>query len=110
MITTYSVIRPGHASETHSIDWPKEPGFDRISALVRPLLDGAELERVAVLHHQRRTDMFVDETGALRGLPRNDEATEIYRANWLQQHPHTDPEALPAIYGTAILFDRPVWF
>lgn len=34
---------------------------------------------------------------------------EVDRANWLDQFPNEDPESLPAIAGTAIVFDRIVW-
>jgi hypothetical protein len=53
--------------------------------------------------------MFVDETGVGR-LPRNEAATAIYRNNWLTQHPSVPAESISAIYGTAVLFARRVWF
>lgn len=56
-------------------------------------------------------DMFIDEDGHSRDRPRrNEKATAIYRANWLRQHPSTDPETLPWIAGPAVLFDKRVWF
>ena len=75
----------------------------------RRLLDDAVMEHVAVLYQDRPADMFVDEIGAIKSLPRNEAATAIYRANWLKQHPRTDPESLDAIYGPAVLFHRIVW-
>lgn len=110
MKTTYHVLRVGKQLETASADLPEQPGYDKLRKLITPLLDGANLEHVAVLHDGKRTDMFVDDTGALKGLPLNPEATAIYRNNTMSQHPETDPESLPAIYGPAILFDRRVWF
>jgi hypothetical protein len=112
MKTNYAIFRPGHASaEWHEIDWPEDPGYDRIKALISPLLDGAPLEHVTVLYEDRRADMFVDEKGHVKAEPlqRNDRATEIYRANWLKHHPKDDPETLPWIAGVAVLFDRIVW-
>jgi hypothetical protein len=73
--------------------------------------DGAEYpEHVSVLFKGAPADMFVDETGVLKGLPRNEAATAIYRANWLKQHPEQDPEALPHIAGTAVVTGRRIWF
>lgn len=115
MKTPYAIYRPGHASpEQHEIDWPESPGYDRLKTLIEPLIDGEPLEHVTVLHDGKRRDMFVSELGQLqmatRGpLPRNDAATVIYRNNWITQHPKADPETLPWIAGTAILFERIVW-
>lgn len=110
MRTAFTIFRVGAAPERREVDLPEVPGFDALRRVVEPLLDGARLEHVTVLHEGRRADMFVDEIGQLKGLPRNDEATGIYRNNWLTRHPGTDPEALPTIVGPAVLFDRRVWF
>ena len=83
---------------------------DALRAVVEPMLYGGRLEHVSVLHEGRPTDMFVGEDSAYAGNVRNDKATKIYRANWMDQHPTTDPESLPAIYGPAVLVDRRVWF
>ena len=72
--------------------------------------------------------MFVGETSSINGRHiRNIRATNIYRANAIQQaatgiefnlppfevprtSPHLDPESLPAISGPAVLFpDFIVW-
>ena len=53
--------------------------------------------------------MFVNETGIVKKLPRNDEATRLYRANWLKRHPKDDPESLPYIAGAAVVFEERVW-
>jgi len=109
--TTYTIFRVGVAPETVETDLPAEPGYDALKQLIGPLIDGEPLEHVTVLHEGERRDMFVDENSALTGLPRNEAATAIYRNNWLTRHPGADPESIPAIYGTAILFpDRQVWF
>lgn len=119
MKTTYEIYRVGAPPERHEIDWPRDPGRDRIEALVEMLLDEQSREppeHVSVLHNGERCDMFVSEIGhrALtwrEPLPINEAATRIYRNNWLTYRPGTDPESLPAIAGTAILFpDRQVWF
>lgn len=110
MLTSYTVYRVGRDPETAEADIPEQPGYDALKSIIVPLLDGAPLEHVTVLHEGDRRDMFVDECGAINGLPRNDAATAIYRNNWLTQHPSTNPEDMPAIYGTAILFSRRVWF
>lgn len=100
---------------------PPKPSLRDIKIVVLPLLDRGDgvprdLEHVSVLFQGERADMFVDEVGVNDGLPRNDLATDIYRANWISQHPanalraNFDPESLPHIAGTAVLFrGRRVW-
>lgn len=117
MNTTYAVYYAGRVDpEVYVVDWPKDPGYGRIKALVEPLIGGEPLEQVAVLHAGQRRDMFVSETGNVHlttrdPLPINDAATAIYRHNRLTQHPGTDPDTLPTIAGTAVLFtNRRVWF
>jgi hypothetical protein len=106
----YTIFRPGMPPMFGAVAWPDEPGYDRIRMLIEPLLEGAHLEHVSVLHEGRRADMFVDDEGRLKHLPRNEEATAIYRAAALSREPDRDPETIPFIAGTAILFDRRVWF
>lgn len=111
METEYIVIRPDGTEEKHTANLPEEPDYEQIKAIMIQVFGPRSwFERVAVLHDGKRTDMFVDEEGLLKRLPRNEKATAIYRANWLAQHPATDPEELNLIVGTAVLFTRPVWF
>jgi len=79
------------------------PTLAELEAVIRPLLDGADMEHVAVLWDGRRCDMFVDEMGALKKLKRNDYARDLSQ-QLADPSPGTDPESMPAIYGTAILF------
>jgi hypothetical protein len=117
MKTTYEIYRVGQSEpERGETDWPSNPGYDRIKALVEPLLgEGEPLEHVSVLHKGHRRDMFVSELGhrdlTTRGpLPINDEGTKIYRNYSLAMEPGRDPESLPDIAGTAVLFPtRTVW-
>ena len=110
MQTIIQIFRPGQPVEKRSVEFKGDkPSYANLKAVIKPLLDGAGLEHVAVLWNGGRRDMFVDECGQLKGLPRNDEATKVYRNNWLTQHPKTDPEAMPWIAGPAILFDDVVW-
>lgn len=110
MLTAYTIYRVGQEPEKTEAELPSEPGYHALKGLISPLLDGADLEHVTVLHEGTRHDMFVDEMGSVKGLPRNEPATAIYRNNWLTQHPSVDAESIAAIYGTAILFHRRVWF
>lgn len=111
METTYTIIRPDGTEEHHTVDLPQEPGFDALAKIIRPILGkGRDLERVNVLHEDRYTDMFVDDSGLLDDLPLNEKATAIYRNNVLKHEPGTAPESLPPIAGTAVLFSRRVWF
>lgn len=110
MQTTYMVMIPGQEPTTHEVDWPHAPSLPRIRSVVTPVLNGGDLERVAVLYDGQRRDMFVDEDGHAKGLPRNEAATKIYRAYWLSQHPNDEPESLPYVVGPAVLFtSRQVW-
>ena len=109
-MTTITIMRPGADTETQPIEVAAKPGYLALKSIVAPFLNGGMLEHVTVLHDGKRADMFVDDEGLLKGLPRNDAATVIYRNNWLTAHPKDDPESLPAIYGPAVLFSRQVWF
>jgi hypothetical protein len=113
--TQYTVIPVQGPATEHEVDWPAEPGYRVIKGVVEPLLgEGEPLEHVSVLWAGKRADMFVSEYGHMQlttraPLPRNEAATAIYRANWLRQHPDCDPETLPWIAGTAVLFHRIIW-
>jgi hypothetical protein len=120
MNTTYTVYHTDSSVSAGSIDWPENPTVDQIKALVEPIV-GGPLEHVRVLapamaqavmvSHADYRDMFVDELGHVRAggpKPRNDAATAIYRANWLRAK-GGDPEDVPWIAGTAIVFDRQIW-
>lgn len=110
MKTRYTVYRVGAEPVDAEVNWPAEPSYQEIKALIRALLDGAHMEHVSVLYEGKRADMFVDDEGMNKRLPRNEVPTRIYRGNWLAQHPGTEPESMSAIHGTAILFHRRVWF
>jgi hypothetical protein len=110
-MTGYRVIKAdgsevfqGHA------DLPAKPDYLQLKAVIDPLLGGLDFERVNVWFDDRYTDMFVDECGMLKGLPRNERATVIYRANALKHQPDQNPEHLPCICGDVVLFARRVWF
>lgn len=66
-------------------------------------------EHVNVWHQGEYRDMFVDETSALKGLPVNAKATEIYHANVKAHFPDEFSADMPLIYGDALLFDQRVW-
>lgn len=117
MKTCILIMRPDQPHESAEHDLPREPGYEKLLAIIEPILgQGRWMERVSVLADFKGgtdfkpTDMFVDENGHLTGLPFNRAATIIYRRNALMQRPGTDPSTLPHIVGTAILFDRRVWF
>jgi hypothetical protein len=109
MQTSYKVMKVDGSEEAGAVDWPREPGYAAISKLVNPLL-GAELEHVSVLHDGKPSDMFVDGDGQIKGLPRNEAATAIYRAYAMKRDPDRDPEDIPWIAGTAVIFDRRIWY
>lgn len=85
----------------------------QVSAVVLQVITHASsIERVRVFFDDRYLDMFVDEMGAIKRLPRNDAATVIY---WNNMRAHALEEFAkavgkhPCIYGDAVLFLRPVW-
>ena len=110
MKTGYTIYRTNGTKEISSLDWPEDPGYSAIKALVGPIV-GGDLEHVTVLHGGERRDMFVNEIGHVRKggpLPLNEAATEIYCANSVSQG--FSLETLPTIVGDAVLFHRRVWF
>lgn len=119
MITPYLILWSHAAPESGAIDLPEKPSFERLAEFLIPLLN-ADFERVKVLADFRGgndfipLDMFVDERGGPKRLPRNEAATTLYRrANLMGRTPCApvrDPEHLAFISGTAILFSRRVWF
>lgn len=110
MKTVITILHVNGQQEQREVDLPEEPGYHTLRDLVSPILNGADIERVNVLHEGGYTDMFVDDSGLLLGLPRNSAATAIYRHNVLTHEPDVDASSLPAIYGDAVLFSRRVWF
>lgn len=111
ILTTYRVLSEAGTFVDHEVMMEKKPSYDELRSLVEPHLNGARLMHVRVLCPLlgQWTDMFVDEMGALRRLPRNDAATRIFRNGHLSKRPDDDPESLPYIAGAAVVFLRPVW-
>ena len=118
--TNMKIIRANGNTETSVRALTAEPGYDVLRRLINPILDGSGMERVAVwadFHGGTKfeaLDMFVDELCAIKRLPRNEIATAHYRRATMMGltgvAKPSDPESIPAIYGTAILFSRRVWF
>ncbi|MBB76609.1 MAG: hypothetical protein CMJ75_19050 [Planctomycetaceae bacterium] len=109
MKTDFIILRADGTQLHQSIDLPEEPGYDALRAIVEPVING-HFEHARVSYEGQLASMFVDESGLLNGLPRNERATEIYRAYWLSKHPGTNPESLSYIAGDVVLFTRNVWF
>ncbi len=106
--TRYELLRHDGSRLIVSISFPYKPSLVAIRDLITPLL-GGRFERVSVLHESTRCDMFVLEDGHRRMLPRNEQATRVYRHNVLSRKPHVNPESLHWIAGPAVLFDRVIW-
>ena len=100
MKTDAILFKPDGTEQHLAFDLPQDPGFHALDRIIRPLIDGANLERVCVLYHGQVTDMFVDDEGLLKGLPINEKASAIYNPR----------SFVPAIFGPAVLFLRRVWF
>jgi hypothetical protein len=112
MLTRFTIYWADGSLQGEIIDWPESPTLDQIRRLVEPIV-GEPMEHVRVLDPKsdEYRDMFVDELGHMRQggpRPRNEAATAIYRHNWLQ-HEGGEPDDLPWIAGTAIVFDRIIW-
>ena len=110
MKTEMHVYRPGADMETIFVDLPARPALDDLRKLTRPILECVHDEHVYVLYQGKPLDMFIDEMSALRRLPVNEAATEIYHAGMRAADPGIDLTDAAVIFGTAILFTRQVWF
>jgi hypothetical protein len=108
-------MRPDEPNEGLTVDLAPNPEYEALRALLLPLLKCEFFEHVSVLSdfagglNFRRADMFVDEMGHPKNLPRNEAATLIYRRNALLNQGAKDPEILDWIAGPAVLFERAVW-
>jgi hypothetical protein len=134
MITRIVIMRPGAADETGSVDLPEPPSYRDLDRVLRPLLDGGDLEHVLVytgaepfLGEHAYRDMFVDEEGhekvfrpaadgsavrdrAGKNLPRNEAATALNLRNCRMHEPEKPDDPDYFIVGPAVLFpDRRVW-
>lgn len=107
--TQFTILRADGTEEVRSQRMHDMPGYMVLQLLVTPILGCEYAERVRVLHDGQALDLFVDEGGLDKRLPRNEKATAIYRNNVMTQEPGTDPESLACIVGDAVLFSRPVW-
>jgi hypothetical protein len=123
MKTRVLLIPPLGQPSITVVDLPEEPNHTAIAKLVIPLIGGGKhvyMERVRVLAdfdggtNYQPTDMIVDEDFLRKRLPRNEYATTIYRRATMLGRTGvpapSDPETLPPILGTAVLFDRRIWF
>ena len=119
--TRWMVIPPGR-EPVRIIEGklPANPSLQRLRATILPLIPEAEyMEHVSVLaafsasDDLKHRDMFVSESGHKDMLPRNDRATAIYRQATMAGRSGApvpaDPEDLPWIAGTAVLFERRIW-
>lgn len=112
--TRLLVMAPEEPSERRTFQLAQQPTYDELAELMK-LLGVENCEHVSVLADFagglafKRADMFVDEHGHSKRLPRNEAATAIYRRNALLHQGVKDPESLPWIAGTAVLFERVVW-
>lgn len=118
METKILIMRPDEPHETQTVELPRKPTYAQLKAVIEPLLNGAPMEHVSVLADFKGgldfkpADMFVDEMAHVRkGVPpvMNGAATVIYRRASILRSPGIDPDSLPWIGGTALLFHRRVW-
>lgn len=101
----YTIYEPDGTNSEHEVDLPARPGYDRLKAVLSPLFPGTHFEHVTIL---RGPDMFVDEIGAIRGLPVNEAATKLYQEAAIRRG--FDARDLSKIYGRAVVFHQRVWY
>lgn len=114
------ILMPGKKPESAICRLPADHISPRYYAALRRQVEaitGDPMEHVNVFtdfnggNDFRYLDMFVNETGHLNGMRRNERATAIYRNNIMVHEPVPPPrETLPWIAGPAVLFSQRVWF
>lgn len=124
VLTKVKLIAVDGTETLEELELANKPTYDALKAIIDPFISGTRdppywFERVAVLDNfgdgkMRPLDMFVDENGLVKHLPRNEKATTIYRranlCGMTAVAPVANPEMLNFIVGPAVLFNRPVWF
>lgn len=102
----YRVLRPDGGEETHTAEMTNpQPMYDELREMIESHLDGGEMFHITIIaSNGKRSSMFVDEMFNYKNLARNNLATALYRAAWLDSHPDVDPESLPFIAGVAVVF------
>jgi hypothetical protein len=113
MQTGYQVLYPEGKVLHGAVYWPVRPGVDLVETLVRPYLDDAPIEHLAVMLDGCRRCMFVADLSHLRlgdpsVPPPNAAATAIYHESRGALHPGT-AYWRAVIAGTAVLFERDIW-
>lgn len=116
--TEYMIISPEDSHwervKRDIVEWPREPGYDEIEKVVKPLVMG-DFEQVSVLFSrmggpEAPADMFVNDIGALSGkFPINPLGTWVYHTFSRLKQPKAWLGA-PPIFGPAVLFMRRVWY
>ena len=106
MQTKVLVMRPDEPAETVGFKVEAgKPHPNELENLLAAIFGSAVLERVRVLADldgdYAYLQMIIDVNGTLKGLPRNEVATTIYRRNILHNELGYDTGA---IYGPAVLF------
>jgi hypothetical protein len=112
-----TIITPDGFTTRQHYDLEEHPNLDALRRVLNPIFHaqraGSSFEHVAVLSDKGKpVDMFVDDESA--GLfPPNVIATRVYHRASIERGEKNIsgviPDA-PMIYGTAVLFDRRVWF
>ena len=112
METAVIVLHANGVNCETTIEIAEKPTLPELRRAISPLIGGGTACHVSVLNPQTggRRDMFYDELAGPKGLPRNDDATAIYRRAYLARFPDVDPEALDWVAGDAVVVkDRSVW-
>jgi hypothetical protein len=113
MQVTFEVLRDDGARIVAVTEWPTWPAWNKVEDIVRGYINSAKMAHVRVPYEGATRDMFVADLSDLRlggsvAPVLNATATALYRAS-LSGADGIAPDRLPAIFGTAVLFDKPVW-
>jgi hypothetical protein len=99
---SFRVLWPDGSWQTGSAEMSVPPQWEELRAYVEPYLDAPMAKiRIAI------GVMFVDDIAQAKGLPRNEDATVLYRADTLAALPGLPDEALAFVSGPAVVFERP---
>ena len=109
MNTPYFIYRANGTEDRGSLDWPKEPGHERIIPMVKAIINEPAIH-ISVLFDGYRADMFVEYTDEVdEGVKlKNVKATEMYCRYLMSKG--VPEQYLPTIRGDVVVFPRRIWF
>lgn len=95
----FQVLLPDGTVQHSGVEMSAPPTLQQLRNAVEPILRAPMMHLAVELG-----SMFVDDIAFTKGLPRNEQATAVYRAATLHAMPGILAETLPFISGPAVLF------